>query len=105
MPTCEHCRQDQTRAGHDPCISDLPGVHFACCGHGGGPSFSQGAPIPYLVERHATLYGQRALDRMRELGGAPPEITMEEIIQNVDDEERRDKIREFLARHEREIAA
>ena len=30
---CSHCKL-QSVNGHDPCISDLPGVRYACCGHG-----------------------------------------------------------------------
>ena len=29
-PVCEEGKID----GHDPCIANLPGVDFACCGHG-----------------------------------------------------------------------
>ena len=25
--------------GHDPCIANLPGVEFACCGHGVGSGY------------------------------------------------------------------
>lgn len=31
---CNNCRQRRTPEGHDPCIANLPGVLFACCGHG-----------------------------------------------------------------------
>ncbi len=31
---CPKCGMLPTPAGHDPCIADLPGVIFACCGHG-----------------------------------------------------------------------
>jgi hypothetical protein len=31
---CPLCRKKRTKAGHDPCIADLPGVMNACCGHG-----------------------------------------------------------------------
>lgn len=31
---CPACDQPQTPEGHDPCIANLPGVKFACCGHG-----------------------------------------------------------------------
>lgn len=31
---CENCGRRRTKEGHDPCIADLPGVLFACCGHG-----------------------------------------------------------------------
>ena len=32
--SCENCGKRRTAKGHDPCIADLPGVLFACCGHG-----------------------------------------------------------------------
>ena len=41
---CVSCRQWHTHFGqwwwdrHDRCIRNLPGVDFACCGHGGGRS-------------------------------------------------------------------
>jgi hypothetical protein len=31
---CRRCHLPPTIKGHDPCIADLPGVRFACCGHG-----------------------------------------------------------------------
>lgn len=31
---CAACKQIKTPEGHDPCIANLPGVLFACCGHG-----------------------------------------------------------------------
>lgn len=31
---CRLCGENQCANGHDPCISELPGVKFACCGHG-----------------------------------------------------------------------
>lgn len=31
---CAACHQRPTVEGHDPCIPSLPGVLFACCGHG-----------------------------------------------------------------------
>lgn len=31
---CRKCRLPRTPEGHDPCIAGLPGVAFACCGHG-----------------------------------------------------------------------
>ena len=31
---CAACKQARTPEGHDPCIANLPGVLFACCGHG-----------------------------------------------------------------------
>lgn len=36
VPTrpCPRCKLPPTAEGHDPCIANLPGVRFACCGHG-----------------------------------------------------------------------
>ncbi len=36
---CVLCRQRRTKDGHDPCIANLPGVDFACCGHGVGEAY------------------------------------------------------------------
>ena len=82
MDTCSHCQRPQTKAGHDPCIADLPGVSFACCGHGGKDAFTQGWSTPYIVEPEGqTLYGYRALARMRELGGDPPEVDLDKLFE------------------------
>jgi hypothetical protein len=32
---CPKCHLFKTSEGHDPCISNIPGVIHACCGHGG----------------------------------------------------------------------
>lgn len=32
---CRVCRLERLANGHDPCIPNLPGVKYACCGHGG----------------------------------------------------------------------
>lgn len=31
---CQVCRQARGEDGHDPCIRGLPGILYACCGHG-----------------------------------------------------------------------
>jgi hypothetical protein len=36
---CIKCKKKRTKKGHDPCIADLPGVEFACCGHGTGDGY------------------------------------------------------------------
>jgi hypothetical protein len=36
---CRQCKMPRTPEGHDPCIADLPGVDFACCGHGDHPGY------------------------------------------------------------------
>lgn len=33
MP-CPNCGKIPSKEGHDACIANLPGVLFACCGHG-----------------------------------------------------------------------
>lgn len=32
---CPVCKQTRGPDGHDPCLGELPGVKYACCGHGG----------------------------------------------------------------------
>ena len=32
---CPGCGEGPSPEGHDPCIANLEGVDFACCGHGG----------------------------------------------------------------------
>jgi hypothetical protein len=36
---CAKCKKRRTKKGHDPCIADLPGVKYACCGHGNGGGY------------------------------------------------------------------
>ena len=44
---CVKCGLLATKDGHDPCISNLPDVDYACCGH--GLSFDKvGYQIPYI---------------------------------------------------------
>lgn len=31
---CPHCNKTRKADGVDPCLGKLPGVQFACCGHG-----------------------------------------------------------------------
>lgn len=50
---------EPTPEGHDPCIADLPGVDFACCGHGcqaGYIAFANGTVIRGEFEQ---FYGLR----------------------------------------------
>lgn len=55
---CAACGQTSTPKGHDPCICDLPGVKYACCGHGirdGYIYFDNGTIIrfiPLVVEQY-----------------------------------------------------
>jgi len=52
--TCEECRKTYTPgAGPDPCLGELPGVKYACCGHGG-----HGWSDAYIMfENGVTIYG------------------------------------------------
>ncbi len=70
---CVHCGKNPTRQGHDPCIADLPGVVFACCGHGAGENGERNCC--YIVFRDGpTLYGHAAYAAMQMLDGDPPAI-------------------------------
>jgi hypothetical protein len=61
---CLACGMFRTAELHDPCIANLPGVLFACCGHGCRP--------PYVDGWFGRLKGPAAARKMRELGGRPP---------------------------------
>lgn len=36
---CPRCGRMPTTEGDDACLGHLPGVSFACCGHGVGPGY------------------------------------------------------------------
>lgn len=38
---CVECGKYPTKEGHDACISNLPGVKYACCGHGVSEGYLQ----------------------------------------------------------------
>jgi hypothetical protein len=71
--------QFRTEEFHDPCIANLPGVVFACCGHGRSGCYVDGFfgfgdrvrvfGGALVVDR---LRGPTAARKMRELGGRPP---------------------------------
>lgn len=89
---CVLCHRRPTRAGHDPCIPDLPGVEYACCGHGVTvkcylceDGVIRMRPEPgsrlmwhtscYVVFRDGVaLYGRAARAAMEMLGGNPPPL-------------------------------
>jgi len=53
---CTRCGHCPTAKGHDWCIRNLPGVRYACCGHGeedGYIMFTNGVTIkgPFTVEQ------------------------------------------------------
>ena len=50
---CPKCNEVPTEEGHDPCIANLPGVKFACCGHGveqGYITFEDNRTIRFKME-------------------------------------------------------
>lgn len=63
---CAICLQWPTEKGHDPCISDLDGVKFACCGHG----FTYDAYVTFFDERER-LYCEKAISFFNSLGRGP----------------------------------
>lgn len=47
---CPACGKKRPRSGDDPCIENLPGVDYACCGHGqqeGYISFTDGRVVRF----------------------------------------------------------
>lgn len=62
---CGHCERP-CGDGPDPCLGHLPGVISACCGHGVTP--------PYLWTELDAYYHTDAVEIMRKLGGAPPDL-------------------------------
>jgi hypothetical protein len=68
---CAVCGEHRTAELDDPCIARLPGVEFACCGHGRrGGGYLVGAVF-------GRVYGPAAARKMRELGGNPPPAAFE----------------------------
>jgi len=54
---CRLCEEPRTPKGHDPCIANLPGVLYACCGHGeerGYIKFEDGRVLNF-TPRYVTL--------------------------------------------------
>ena len=56
---------------HDACIVDLPGVDFACCGHGQVNSYDEDECYIAFSDG-LRLYGNAARAAMEMLGGDPP---------------------------------
>ena len=54
---CKKCGKLPTKDGHDDCISNLPGVKNACCGHGkeGYIQFIDGTIIRGVFEVERTI--------------------------------------------------
>ena len=53
---CTKCGKAPTKDGQDPCISNLPGIAYGCCGHGkeGYLMFEDGTMImgDFKIERN-----------------------------------------------------
>ncbi len=50
---CVKCGMKRQKNGNDPCLGTLPGVTFACCGHGVGDGyvkFDNGAVLRGLFD-------------------------------------------------------
>jgi len=47
---CPECKMARGEDGHDPCLGQLPGVMFACCGHGG-----KGGCLGYICFENGTV--------------------------------------------------
>jgi len=41
---CVRCGEHATELGHDPCIANIPGAVYACCGHGIEEGYIQYGP-------------------------------------------------------------
>lgn len=70
---CQKCQKERTPEGHDPCLGTLPGVDFACCGHGedeGYIAFSNGMCV--------RMYVTRVEDRAWKRTDTPPAETAQE---------------------------
>lgn len=54
---CARCGMPPTETGADPCIADLPGVVFACCGHGanGYVAFANGRVVRFANQDGKTI--------------------------------------------------
>jgi len=53
---CPKCHKKQTKEGHDPCIANLPGVKFACCGHGVDDGYIWFEDGTYIVGKITASY-------------------------------------------------
>lgn len=72
MPLCVACGRLKDPDGPDPCMGMLPGVSFACCGHG----CKRMAYVAYA--NGATLRHDEALARLRVSGADIPDVEVGE---------------------------
>jgi len=52
---CPHCHKRRGQDGHDPCLGELPGVLFACCGHGGILPGYRDVPAGYIYFENGVI--------------------------------------------------
>lgn len=70
---CAQCGKHPTAEGHDACLGELPGVSFACCGHGVGLGyivFKDSTVIRFkmsVVEKLLPSWPELPLDHVKEL--------------------------------------
>ena len=54
---CVRCGEMPTKEGHDACLSNLPGVLAACCGHGAGNGIRHGWGAGYILFENGMVIG------------------------------------------------
>jgi hypothetical protein len=70
---CPACLAPRPRTeAPDPCLGWLPGVKFACCGHGS-------SRMCYVMTEDGTVRGEEAREKLRELGGTPAEFSRDDM--------------------------
>lgn len=77
---CVRCGELPTPGGHDKCISNLPGVQAACCGHGVRPGyllFTNGDRKQLPIKNHSDEYKQQL--------GATREFREKDIIKGYEE--------------------
>jgi hypothetical protein len=76
---CPVCKQARAADGHDPCIPNLPGVMYACCGHGGNSQcegyiyFENGIRISMIVTSISYDDERRRINMPRQADGESEE--------------------------------
>jgi hypothetical protein len=65
MP-CANCGQVPSEERHDACIANLPGVNYACCGHGKGNGYLSMANGTLIYERETPQLFQHTIKQLKE---------------------------------------
>lgn len=78
---CEACQAPRVRHSPDPCLGLLPGVSFACCGHGyRGPCYLVLAGPGDAYDPTRRLCGTEAREWMLNHGGQPAPFHLTRIF-------------------------